>query len=166
MPGCGRPCASNAASVMRARIERRLEAGDASTWLGKPPMHPTLEQRSLASLLVSSPSLNSPHSQCPLTPLFPSPSHFLLQFDTNPRVLSVLSTRFRADPRVIKWTTLKLGERLHEITPNVNASRLPSLDARKDVAGGERADGDKEGAGAVDRGQMGGRRTINAAQGY
>lgn len=45
-------------------------------------------------------------------------SHFLMQFDTNPRVLNTLSTRLRTDPRVIKWTTLKLGERLDQIAPN------------------------------------------------
>ncbi|PWN19965.1 hypothetical protein BCV69DRAFT_313173 [Microstroma glucosiphilum] len=43
--------------------------------------------------------------------------HFLLQFDTSPPVLSVLNSRLRADPRVVKWTALKLGEKLHEITP-------------------------------------------------
>ncbi|KAE8210607.1 hypothetical protein CF319_g1703 [Tilletia indica] len=44
--------------------------------------------------------------------------YFLLHFDTNPRVLSTLSSRLRADPRVIRWTTLKLGERrLSEIVP-------------------------------------------------
>lgn len=90
-------------------------------------------------------------------------SHFLIQFDTNPRVLNTLSARYRADPRVIKWTTLKLGEQLHEITPNVNASRASSLDARQKVS----PEGEEtEIHGAVDRGQMGGRRTINAAQGY
>ena len=49
--------------------------------------------------------------------LTPATSHFLLQFDTNPRVLHTLSSRLQADPRVIKWTTLKLGERLDQITP-------------------------------------------------
>lgn len=40
-----------------------------------------------------------------------------MQFDTNPRVLNTLSNRLRTDPRVIKWTTLKLGERLDQIVP-------------------------------------------------
>lgn len=48
---------------------------------------------------------------------FTSHSHFLMHFDTNPRVLNTLSARLRSDPRVIKWTTLKLGERLEQITP-------------------------------------------------
>ncbi|CAD6890154.1 unnamed protein product [Tilletia controversa] len=44
--------------------------------------------------------------------------YFLLHFDTNPRVLSTLSSRLRADPRVIRWTTLKLGERrLADVVP-------------------------------------------------
>lgn len=49
-------------------------------------------------------------------------SHFLMQFDTNSRVLKTLSSRLQADPRVIKWTTLKLGERLDQIVPK-NTSR-------------------------------------------
>jgi len=47
----------------------------------------------------------------------PCSSHFLLHFDTNPRVLATLTARLRADPRVIKYTALKLGEKLDEITP-------------------------------------------------
>lgn len=45
--------------------------------------------------------------------------HFLMQFDTNPRVLNTLSSRLQSDPRVVKWTTLKLGERLEQITPKI-----------------------------------------------
>lgn len=40
-----------------------------------------------------------------------------MHFDTSPPVLSQLSSRLRADPRVVKWTTLKLGEKLEDITP-------------------------------------------------
>ncbi|PWN91577.1 hypothetical protein FA10DRAFT_300176 [Acaromyces ingoldii] len=65
--------------------------------------------------------------------------HFLLHFDTNPRILNQLSSRLRADPRVIKWTTLKLGERLDQITP-------------KTMAGSENIDGHPP--------QMGGGRTV------
>lgn len=58
--------------------------------------------------------------------LLPS-SHFLLHFDTSPPVLSQLSSRLRADPRVVKWTTLKLGDRLDEITPKNTAGGFHDL---------------------------------------
>lgn len=57
-------------------------------------------------------------------------SHFLLHFDTNPRVLQTLSTRLRADPRVIKWTTLKLGDRLDQITPKLSSGDSSLYTAR------------------------------------
>lgn len=44
-------------------------------------------------------------------------SYFLLHFDTSPPVLSALSSRLRADPRVVKWTTLKLGSTLSSLVP-------------------------------------------------
>ncbi|CAO1631836.1 unnamed protein product [Parajaminaea phylloscopi] len=50
--------------------------------------------------------------------------YFLMHFDTSPPVLSHLSSRLRADPRVVKWTTLKLGEKLHEITPSGTSAGL------------------------------------------
>ena len=40
-----------------------------------------------------------------------------MQFDTNTPTLKVLNDRLRQDPRVIKWNTLKLGEKLREIVP-------------------------------------------------
>lgn len=40
-----------------------------------------------------------------------------MHFDTNPPVLKALNDRLRADPRVVKWTAMKLGERLDQITP-------------------------------------------------
>ncbi len=42
-----------------------------------------------------------------------------MQFDTNPRTLNSLYGRLRADPRVIKYTALKLGDKLEDIVPNV-----------------------------------------------
>lgn len=43
--------------------------------------------------------------------------YWLMQFDTNTPTLKVLNERMRQDPRVIKWNTLKLGEKLNEIVP-------------------------------------------------
>lgn len=63
----------------------------------------------------------------PLQQLFPHLSYFLMHFDTSPPVLSQLSSRLRADPRVVKWTTLKLGEKLHEITPPGTSAGLRDL---------------------------------------
>ena len=40
-----------------------------------------------------------------------------MQFDTNTPTLKVLNDRLSQDPRVIKWNTLKLGEKLREIVP-------------------------------------------------
>lgn len=40
-----------------------------------------------------------------------------MHFDTSPPVLKSLNDRLRADPRVVKWTAMKLGERLDQITP-------------------------------------------------
>ncbi|CAO1631709.1 unnamed protein product [Sympodiomycopsis kandeliae] len=53
--------------------------------------------------------------------------YFLMHFDTNPPVLSQLSSRLRMDPRVVKWTTLKLGDKLHEITPQSTSGGFNDL---------------------------------------
>ncbi|KDN41794.1 hypothetical protein K437DRAFT_258139, partial [Tilletiaria anomala UBC 951] len=45
--------------------------------------------------------------------------YFLMQFDTNPRTLETLYGRLRADPRVVKYTALKLGDKLQDIVPSV-----------------------------------------------
>ena len=37
-------------------------------------------------------------------------------FDTNPSVLSEINGRMRSDPRVLKWTTLRKGVSLDEVT--------------------------------------------------
>lgn len=50
-----------------------------------------------------------------------------MHFDTNPPVLSQLSSRFKVDPRVIKWTTLKLGDKLEDITPRNTAGGYNDL---------------------------------------
>lgn len=81
---------------------------------------------------------SSPHpSLSPFSvPLSLLRSYFVMHFDTNPPVLSQLSSRFKLDPRVVKWTTLKLGDKLHEITPQNTAGGVNDL-----LASHERAQG-------------------------
>lgn len=47
-----------------------------------------------------------------------------MHFDTNPPVLKTLNDRLRADPRVVKWTAMKLGDRLDQITPKTTSGGL------------------------------------------
>lgn len=49
-----------------------------------------------------------------------------MHFDTNAPVLKSLNDRLRADPRVIKWTALKLGDKLDQITPKATSGGLDS----------------------------------------
>lgn len=53
-------------------------------------------------------------------------SYWLMHFDTNAPVLKSLNDRLRADPRVIKWTALKLGDKLDQITPKATSGGLDS----------------------------------------
>ncbi|KAF8580447.1 hypothetical protein K439DRAFT_1356839 [Ramaria rubella] len=41
--------------------------------------------------------------------------YWTMHFDTSPRVLHALNRRLRKDPRVIRWTMTKLGERIEVI---------------------------------------------------
>ncbi|EST09863.1 Ribosomal protein S6 [Kalmanozyma brasiliensis GHG001] len=52
--------------------------------------------------------------------------YWLMHFDTNAPVLKSLNDRLRADPRVIKWTALKLGDKLDQITPKATSGGLDS----------------------------------------
>lgn len=38
-----------------------------------------------------------------------------MHFDASPRLMQSLAEQLRQDNRVLKWTTLKLGERLQDI---------------------------------------------------
>lgn len=38
-----------------------------------------------------------------------------MNFDTSPRTLKSLNSIMRSDPRVIRWTMLKLGERIEDV---------------------------------------------------
>ncbi|EPQ32424.1 uncharacterized protein PFL1_00620 [Pseudozyma flocculosa PF-1] len=47
--------------------------------------------------------------------------YWLMHFDSNAPVLKSLNDRLRADPRVIKWTALKLGDRIEQIVPKTTS---------------------------------------------
>lgn len=50
-----------------------------------------------------------------------------MNFDTSPRLLARLNDQMRSDPRVIRWTMLKLGEKLEDVVDErVNLSVSPS----------------------------------------
>lgn len=44
-----------------------------------------------------------------------SPSYWTLHFDTAPRTLRTFNLIMRRDPRVIRWTVLKMGEKLEDV---------------------------------------------------
>ncbi|KAF8513028.1 ribosomal protein S6 [Hysterangium stoloniferum] len=45
--------------------------------------------------------------------------YWTMHFDTNPRTLHELNRKLRQDPRVIRWTMTKLGEKIEDIAqPN------------------------------------------------
>lgn len=45
-----------------------------------------------------------------------------MHFDTSPRTLRSLGTIMRSDPRVIRWTMLKLGEKLEDVVKDPEAT--------------------------------------------
>jgi small subunit ribosomal protein S6 len=50
-----------------------------------------------------------------------------MTFDASPRTMRGLAAMMRRDPRVIRWTTLKLGERLQDVvdaSPQTTGRRL------------------------------------------
>lgn len=50
-----------------------------------------------------------------------------MHFDASPDALRQLNNRLRGDPKVIRWTMLKLGERLEDvITPKRDTVYLPN----------------------------------------
>lgn len=42
-------------------------------------------------------------------------SYWTMHFDTSPRTLRSLNSIMRSDPRVIRWTMLKLGEKIEDV---------------------------------------------------
>ncbi|PAV18693.1 ribosomal S6 [Pyrrhoderma noxium] len=56
--------------------------------------------------------------------------YWTMNFDTSPRLLARLNDQMRSDPRVIRWTMLKLGEKLEDVVDErVNLSVSPSDEA-------------------------------------
>lgn len=53
-------------------------------------------------------------SERKLTDPYPS-SYWTMHFDTAPRTLRSLNSIMRRDPRVIRWTVLKLGSKVEDI---------------------------------------------------
>jgi hypothetical protein len=39
-----------------------------------------------------------------------------MEFDASPRTMLALRTMFRRDPRVIRWTTLKIAEKVQDLS--------------------------------------------------
>ena len=51
-----------------------------------------------------------------------------MKFDANPPTVAALNERLRLDPRVLRWTTLKMGTKIDQVTapldePTVEFSR-------------------------------------------
>ena len=42
-------------------------------------------------------------------------SYWTMQFDASPTTLSSLNAIMRHDPRVVRWTSLKVGEKLEDV---------------------------------------------------
>ncbi|KDQ53595.1 hypothetical protein JAAARDRAFT_72542 [Jaapia argillacea MUCL 33604] len=47
---------------------------------------------------------------------FTTGDYWTMHFDTNPATLRELNRMMRQDPRVIRWTMLKLGDKVDQIT--------------------------------------------------
>ena len=45
-------------------------------------------------------------------------SYWTLSFDSSPTLMQELVRRMRVDPRVVRWSTKKVGERLDQIAPS------------------------------------------------
>ncbi|KAJ6499987.1 ribosomal protein S6 [Mycena vitilis] len=58
--------------------------------------------------------------------------YWMMHFDTSPRTLLSLHSLMRRDPRVIRWTVLKLGSRPEDIAREgrrtIHGDRLTALD--------------------------------------
>lgn len=50
-------------------------------------------------------------------------SYWTMHFDTSPRTLRSLNSIMRSDPRVIRWTMLKLGEKVEEVVQSPEKTR-------------------------------------------
>lgn len=42
-------------------------------------------------------------------------SYWTMHFDASPQLVTALQRKMRTDPRVVRWTVLKLGEKLEDV---------------------------------------------------
>ncbi|KAJ7924908.1 hypothetical protein B0H13DRAFT_2229845 [Mycena leptocephala] len=58
--------------------------------------------------------------------------YWMMHFDTSPRILLELNSLMRRDPRVIRWTVLKLGSRPEDIAKEgrrtIHGDHLSTID--------------------------------------
>ncbi|KAH8119403.1 ribosomal protein S6, partial [Phellopilus nigrolimitatus] len=54
--------------------------------------------------------------------------YWTMHFDAPPRLLAQLSERMRTDPRVVRWTMLRLGERLEDVVAADRARTVGDAD--------------------------------------
>jgi hypothetical protein len=59
-----------------------------------------------------------------------------MHFDTSPRTLRSLNSIMRSDPRVIRWTMLKLGEKIEDVVQD----REVTVDRTDERGTGPRSD--------------------------
>lgn len=59
-----------------------------------------------------------------------------MHFDTSPRTLKSLNSIMRSDPRVIRWTMLKLGERIEDVVKPMEATTNRTLEPANQVGAG------------------------------
>ncbi|PPQ79961.1 hypothetical protein CVT25_003033 [Psilocybe cyanescens] len=59
--------------------------------------------------------------------------YWTLHFDTSPRTLRSLNGIMRSDPRVLRWTVLKLADRIEELSDKGGKVILPHRPAVQDV---------------------------------
>ncbi|KZO98854.1 hypothetical protein CALVIDRAFT_424273 [Calocera viscosa TUFC12733] len=50
--------------------------------------------------------------------------YWIMRFDASPKSMKTLTAALKQDPRVVRWTTLKLGERLQDML----GSRAQTID--------------------------------------
>src|SRR4051794_17569074 len=55
-------------------------------------------------------------SQLPTSPVTLSHSYWTMHFDTSPHTLRSLNGIMRRDPRVLRWTVLKLADKVEDIS--------------------------------------------------
>lgn len=59
-----------------------------------------------------------------------------MHFDTSPRTLKSLNAIMRSDPRVIRWTMLKLGERIEDVVKPMESTTNRILEPASKVGAG------------------------------